>query len=114
MFSPMFRTALVLGLLSAVGPFTIDMYLPGLPGLAADLGVDEAAAQATISAYFLAFGLAQLFYGPFADAAGRKAPVYIGVGVFLVATIGCALAPSLPWLVAFRALQGLGCAALLL
>lgn len=113
MFSPMFRTALVLGLLSAVGPFTIDMYLPGLPGLAADLRVDEAAAQATISAYFLAFGLAQLFYGPFADAAGRKAPVYIGVGVFLVATIGCALAPSLPWLVAFRALQGLGCAALM-
>ncbi len=113
MFSPMFRTALVLGLLSAVGPFTIDMYLPGLPGLADDLRVDEAAAQATISAYFLAFGLAQLFYGPFADAAGRKAPVYIGVGVFLVATIGCALAPSLPWLVAFRALQGLGCAALM-
>ncbi|WP_370161099.1 multidrug effflux MFS transporter [Limimaricola soesokkakensis] len=113
MFSPMFRTALGLGLLSAVGPFTIDMYLPGLPGLADDLRVDEAAAQATISAYFLAFGLAQLFYGPFADAAGRKAPVYIGVGVFLVATIGCALAPSLPWLVAFRALQGLGCAALM-
>ncbi|EYD71620.1 Drug resistance transporter, Bcr/CflA family [Limimaricola hongkongensis DSM 17492] len=109
----MFRTAVVLGLLSAVGPFTIDMYLPGLPGLASDLNVDEAAAQATISAYFMAFGLAQLIYGPMADAVGRKRPVYIGVGIFLLATIGCALAPSLPWLVAFRALQGFGCAALM-
>lgn len=113
MLSPMFRTAVVLGLLSAVGPFTIDMYLPGLPGLAADLNVDEAAAQATISAYFLAFGLAQLLYGPMADALGRKRPVYLGVTIFLGATIGCALAPSLPWLVAFRALQGFGCAALM-
>ncbi|SDE05052.1 multidrug effflux MFS transporter [Limimaricola pyoseonensis] len=113
MTSPMFRTAVVLGLLSAVGPFTIDMYLPALPMLAADLGIDEAASQATISAYFLAFGLVQLVYGPLADAFGRKRPVYVGASIFLVATIGCALAPTLPWLVAFRALQGVGCAALM-
>ncbi len=113
MTTSLFRTALVLGLLSAVGPFTIDMYLPALPMLASDLQIDVAAAQTTISAYFLAFGLAQLFYGPWADQAGRKRPTYVGLSIFVLATAGCALAPSLGWLVVFRALQGLGCAAMM-
>lgn len=109
----MFRTALILGLLSAVGPFAIDMYLPAMPEIAADLQADVSAVQLTLTAYFVAFGIAQLFYGPWADQAGRKTPLYVGVGIFVLATIGCALAPSIGWLIAFRAMQGLGGAVLM-
>ncbi|WP_172294386.1 multidrug effflux MFS transporter [Pseudoruegeria sp. HB172150] len=106
----MLRFALTLGLLAAVGPFAIDMYLPAMPLIAEDLGTTAAGVQATLSAYFFAFGIAQLVYGPWADQAGRKLPLYVGLGIFLVATLACALAPSLPVLVAARALQGLGVA----
>ncbi len=109
----MFRLALVLGLLSAVGPFAIDMYLPAMPRIAADLGVSAGATQMTLTAYFVAFGLAQLVYGPWADQAGRKPPLYAGLAVFILATAGCALAPSLPALVGFRFLQGLGISAVM-
>ncbi|MEY8829694.1 multidrug effflux MFS transporter [Sedimentitalea sp. XS_ASV28] len=109
----MFRTALILGLLSAVGPFAIDMYLPAMPAISAGLGAEVAEVQYTLIAYFVAFGVAQLVYGPWADQAGRKAPMYVGITVFLLATVGCALAPSIDWLIAFRALQGVGSAALM-
>ena len=109
----MFRAALILGLLSAVGPFAIDMYLPAMPAIALDLGADVTAVQLTLTAYFVAFGVAQLFYGPWADQSGRKLPLYFGVCVFALATIGCALAPTIGWLVVFRALQGLGGAVLM-
>ena len=75
----MFRFALILGLLSMVGPFAIDMYLPALPNIAAEFGATEAATQITLTAYFLAFGVAQLVYGPMADAAGRRLPIVIGL-----------------------------------
>ena len=65
------RPALVLGLLSCVGPFAIDMYLPAMPEIGAALGTSIPAMQTTITAYFIAFGLAQLVYGPWADQAGR-------------------------------------------
>lgn len=107
------RMALVLGLLSAVGPFAIDMYLPAMPLVASDLGVTEAAAQATLSAYFLVFGLAQLVYGPMADAVGRRLPLLIGVMIFTVASIAATFSPDLPTLVAARAFQGLGAATLM-
>ena len=68
----MLKSATVLGLLSAVGPFAIDMYLPALPIVAADLDGSIAAAQMTLTAYFIAFGVAQLVYGPLADQVGRK------------------------------------------
>ncbi len=113
MTSSLLRTALVLGLLSAIGPFTIDMYLPALPALAADLDSSVAAAQVTLTSYFLAFGLAQLVYGPWADQSGRKRPIYAGLGLFLLGSIGCALAPDLGWLIAFRFVQGLGGAAVM-
>ena len=71
------RPALVLGLLSCVGPFAIDMYLPAMPAIAADLGASVQAMQGTITSYFIAFGLAQLVYGPWADQAGRKLPLYV-------------------------------------
>ncbi|MGI3168281.1 multidrug effflux MFS transporter [Pseudooceanicola sp. C21-150M6] len=109
----MFRLALILGLLSAVGPFAIDMYLPALPRLASDLGASEAATQITLTAYFIAFGVAQLIYGPMADAAGRKRPLVIGLLIFAAGSLGAASAGSVMSLAGWRFLQGLGGAALM-
>lgn len=109
----LFRSAAILGLLSAVGPFAIDMYLPALPNVAEDLGSPIAAAQMTLTAYFIAFGLAQLIYGPLADQVGRKPPLYIGLAVFILGSIGCTFAPSIGALVAARFVQGLGAAVLM-
>lgn len=67
MSDSLLRPALVLGLLSCIGPFAIDLYLPAMPTIAAALATSEQAMQATITAYFLAFGVAQLVYGPWAD-----------------------------------------------
>jgi len=113
MRDPLFRTALLLGLLSAVGPFAIDMYLPALPQVASDLGTTEAGAALTLTAYFLVFGLAQMIYGPMADAIGRRKPLMIGVAIFFAASVLAALAPDLPTLIAARALQALGAATLM-
>ncbi|PJF10565.1 multidrug effflux MFS transporter [Pseudorhodobacter sp. MZDSW-24AT] len=113
MSSSLLRPALVLGLLSCVGPFAIDMYLPAMPDIGAGLGTSVAAMQGTITAYFLAFGVAQLFYGPWADQAGRKPPLYAGLVIFLLGTLICALAPSIGWLTAGRFVQGLGGAAVM-
>ncbi len=110
---PMIRTALVLGLLSAVSPFAIDMYLPAMPAIEAELGGGVSGTQATITAYFLSFGLAQLVYGPLADRFGRKPPIFAGLGIFLVGTVLCAVAPDIRFLVGARFLQGLGGAALM-
>ena len=107
------RPALVLGLLSCIGPFAIDMYLPAMPDIGAALGTDVQGMQTTVTAYFIAFGLAQLIYGPWADAAGRKRPLYVGIGIFLIGSLICTLAPSAEWLIAGRAVQGLGGAALM-
>ncbi|MGL6209044.1 MAG: multidrug effflux MFS transporter [Paracoccaceae bacterium] len=107
------RPALVLGLLSCIGPFAIDMYLPAMPEIGRDLGTSVQAMQATITAYFIAFGLAQLIYGPWADQAGRKPPLYAGIGVFVVGSILCTFAPNIEWLTAGRFIQGLGGAALM-
>lgn len=113
MRDPMFRMALVLGLLSAVGPFAIDMYLPAMPQVAADLNTTEAGAALTLTSYFIAFGLAQMIYGPMADAIGRKKPMALGVVIFLVATVAAALAPTIGWLILARAVQGFGAATLM-
>ena len=109
----LFRMALILGLLSAVGPFAIDMYLPAMPALAASLGVEETAAQLTLTSYFVAFGLAQLIYGPWSDQAGRKRPLYAGLGIFILGSFLAAVAPSIGALVAARAVQGVGGAVLM-
>ena len=71
----MVRIAVVIGLLGAVGPFAIDMYLPALPEVAADLAASPQAVQFTLSAFFAAFGLSQLVYGPLSDWLGRKPPL---------------------------------------
>ena len=109
----LFRSALVLGLLSCIGPFSIDMYLPAMPQIARGLGADVAGVQTTISAYFLAFGIAQLVYGPWADQSGRKPPLYLGVAIYLIGTAGCYLAPSIGALIGWRFVQALGAAAVM-
>ncbi|MEZ5867946.1 MAG: multidrug effflux MFS transporter [Defluviimonas denitrificans] len=109
----LFRSALVLGLLSCIGPFSIDMYLPAMPQIARGLNADVAGVQTTISAYFLAFGIAQLVYGPWADQSGRKPPLYLGVAIYLIGTAGCYLAPSIGALIGWRFVQALGAAAVM-
>lgn len=106
------RPALVLGLLSCIGPFAIDMYLPAMPVIGADLGTSAQGMQSTITAYFAAFGLAQMIYGPWADQAGRKLPLYAGIAMFVLGTLICMTATSATGLIAGRFVQGLGGAAL--
>ena len=107
------RPALVLGLLSSIGPFAIDMYLPAMPQIGAALGTSVQGMQGTIVAYFIAFGLAQLVYGPWADRSGRKPPLYAGIAVFMVGSLVCTFAPTVEWLLIGRAIQGFGGAALM-
>ncbi len=106
----MFRSAAILGLLSCVGPFAIDMYVPAMPAIRADLDAGVAATQMTLTTFFIAFGIAQLVYGPWADQVGRKPPLYVGLAIFIVGSLGCAFAPTIDWLVASRFVQGLGAA----
>ena len=109
------RAALVLGLLSAIGPFAIDMYLPALPSIGETLAAPMFAVQASLMAYFVAMGLGQIVYGPVSDRIGRKQPLYFGLTLFCLASIGCALAPDIQTLVALRFVQGLGaCAAVVI
>lgn len=108
MTSGFLRIAIVLGLVSAIGPFAIDMYLPALPTIGADLGASPLAVQMSLVVLFLSFAIGPLIVGPLADMYGRKPVMYWGLAVFGVASIGAALAPNVEWLIFFRLLQGLG------
>ncbi|MDE1158952.1 MAG: multidrug effflux MFS transporter [Neorhizobium sp.] len=103
--------ALVLGLLSAVGLFALDMYLPALPTISASLNADSHAVQASLISFFVAMAVSQIIYGPLSDMFGRKRPLYVGLYLYLIGGIGCALSPSIDWLVGFRFLQGVGACA---
>jgi DHA1 family bicyclomycin/chloramphenicol resistance-like MFS transporter len=105
------KTAVILGLVTAVGPFAIDMYLPALPAIAEGLGTGIAGVQTSLTAFFLSFGLFQAIYGPVSDVIGRKAPLYFGLGLFVAGSIGCALAPNIETLILFRFIQGIGASA---
>lgn len=105
------RIAVVLGLLTAVGPFAIDMYLPALPTIGEDLNAGTVSVQMSLLVFFLSMGFAQIIVGPISDMVGRKAPLYMGLGLFIVGSIGSALAGSIETLIAFRFLQGLGASA---
>jgi DHA1 family bicyclomycin/chloramphenicol resistance-like MFS transporter len=102
------RTILILGALSAFGPLAIDFYLPAFPAMAIAFGTDENHVQLTLAAYFLGLSLGQLAYGPVADRFGRRIPLLTGVGLFTVASLACAYAPSLEWLIGARFVQALG------
>ena len=101
----------MLGLLSAIGPFAIDMYLPALPAIGGSLAAGPAAVQASLLVFFMALGVCQLVYGPVSDMTGRKPPLYAGLVLFAAGSVGCALAPDIGTLIAFRVLQGVGACA---
>ncbi|MEZ1319609.1 multidrug effflux MFS transporter [Pseudomonas fluorescens] len=103
-----FRTILILGALSAFGPLAIDFYLPAFPAMALAFGTDEQHVQLTLAAYFLGLSIGQLAYGPVADRFGRRVPLLAGVGLFTAASLACAYAPSLEWLMGARFVQALG------
>ncbi|MEJ8473413.1 multidrug effflux MFS transporter [Roseibium algae] len=107
------RSSLVLGPLAAVGPLAIDIYLPALPAIEADLNAGIASTQMTLTAFFLTFGLSQLVYGPLSDQVGRKLPIYIGLFLFIVGSISCGISTNIEWLIASRLLQGVGAAAVM-
>ncbi|WP_266171855.1 multidrug effflux MFS transporter [Dyella subtropica] len=111
MTSRLLGAALVLGLLSAIGPFAIDMYLPALPTIKESLHTDVDMVQMSLMAFFISLGIGQLVYGPLSDMVGRKPPIYFGLVVFALGSVGCALAPDIHTLIAFRFVQGLGACA---
>jgi DHA1 family bicyclomycin/chloramphenicol resistance-like MFS transporter len=102
------RLALVFGLLSVIGPIAIDMYLPALPVIAADLGTDVGEAQLSLVSFFVALAVGQPLYGPLSDMFGRKPPLYFGLALFVVAAAGCLFAGDIGTLVALRFVQGFG------
>ncbi len=106
------KHAVVLGLLSALGPLAVDMYLPALPLITRELATSTAATQLTLTVYFVAFGICQIVYGPWSDRVGRKTPLYVGLSLFIAGSIGCAFAPDIGWLIGCRFLQGLGASAI--
>ena len=101
----------VLGALTALGPFTIDLYLPAFPELQSQLRVSPAAIQLTLTATTLGFGLGQLLVGPWSDKVGRRLPLIIASVLHVAASLGAALAPDIFWLGGFRVVQGMGAAA---
>jgi DHA1 family bicyclomycin/chloramphenicol resistance-like MFS transporter len=103
-----FYTILTLGLLSALSPFSIDMYLPGFPDIAKDLHSTVAHVSLSLSSFFIGISIGQLLYGPLLDKYGRKKPMYIGLVVYLLASIGCAFAATADALIMIRFIQALG------
>lgn len=101
----------VLGALTALGPFTVDMYLPAFPAVEAEFSSSTAAVQLTLAATMAGFALGQLIVGPWSDRVGRRLPLILATAVHLVATLAVALAPTIELLIALRVLQGLGAAA---
>ncbi len=101
----------VLGMLTAVTPLSIDMYLPAMPGLAREFAVDPAYVQYSLSLFFLGLAAGQLTYGPISDRYGRRPVLYFGLGLYLFACVACALSESVGMLIAARAVQGFGAAA---
>ena len=103
-----YRLAVILGALTAMGPLAIDMYLPSLPTIARQLQSTPAFVQVSLAVYFTGIALGQAFYGPLSDRIGRKPALYFGLTVFMISSIGCALAGHVRTLIVFRLLQALG------
>ena len=107
---PLNKTFLIilLGILAAIGPFTIDMYLPGFAQIANEFNTDAKKVAFTLTSYFVGIAIGQLIYGPLVDKYGRKKPLLFGLGLYAVAALGCGLSSSIESLIAMRLLQALG------
>lgn len=105
-YVPSFKYILMLGALAALPAVTVDMYLPSLPTVAAELNASHAAVQFTVSAMLLGGGIGQLVIGPFSDRFGRRLPLLIGISLHVLFSILCSLASSIELLIALRCLQG--------
>ena len=99
---------LILGLLSAIGPFSIDMYLPGFPAIAKDLHTSIETVAYSLSSFFIGICIGQVLCGPLLDRYGRKMPLYAGLLLYILATIGCVFTNSVEVLIALRFLQAIG------
>jgi len=103
-----FVIILILGALATISPFSIDMYLPGFPAISKDLNTSISQVQLSLTSYFIGIAIGQLLYGPLLDRFGRKIPLYVGLVIYIIASVGCAFTPSVNSLIAIRLLQALG------
>jgi DHA1 family bicyclomycin/chloramphenicol resistance-like MFS transporter len=103
-----FFIILILGSLATISPFSIDMYLPGFPAIAKDLNTTIDRVQLSLTAYLIGIALGQLVYGPLLDRFGRKTPLYMGLLIYILASVGCAFTESVNSLIAMRFLQAIG------
>ena len=101
----------LLGFFIAVGPAATDMYLPAFPAVEASFHTASGTAQLTLAAWFAGLGIGQITQGTLSDRFGRRRPLMVGTAIFAIATLGCALAPSLGWLAVFRAIAAFGASA---
>lgn len=108
-----FTLILVLGMITAIGPFSIDMYLPAFGNMAEHLDTTVARVSLSLSSFFIGISVGQFIYGPLLDRFGRKKPLYIGLVIYLLTSAGCVFAQSVDMLIALRFIQALGsCAGL--
>jgi MFS transporter, DHA1 family, multidrug resistance protein len=105
------RTALLLGSLAALGPLTIDMYLPSFPTIASEYGTTASLVQISLTACLLGIGLGQLIIGPMSDVIGRRKPLLIFLALYFIASVACAFAPNITVFIATRFMQGFSAAA---
>ncbi|MFZ0597884.1 MAG: multidrug effflux MFS transporter [Flavobacterium sp.] len=106
------KLILILGSLTALGPFSIDMYLPGFSGIAKDLHTTVAKVSMSLSSYFIGISAGQLLYGPLLDRFGRKKPLFIGLMVYILASLGCVYVVDIDSFILLRFIQAVGsCAA---
>ncbi|MEW6131925.1 MAG: Bcr/CflA family multidrug efflux MFS transporter [Pseudomonadota bacterium] len=99
---------ILLGALTAIGPLSIDMYLPAFPAVEQELGADPGSMEYTLSGFFIGMALGQLFYGPMSDRFGRRRPLLAGLSLYVLASLGCAYAGNTALLVGLRFLEALG------
>jgi DHA1 family bicyclomycin/chloramphenicol resistance-like MFS transporter len=108
---PRWKLAVLLACLGMLGPFSIDTYIPAFAGIARSLGATPVQMQQTLSAYLFGFAVLNLFHGALSDSLGRRPVILWGIGIFALASVGCALSQSIGQLVFFRALQGMSAGA---
>jgi DHA1 family bicyclomycin/chloramphenicol resistance-like MFS transporter len=108
---PRWKLAVLLACLGMLGPFSIDTYLPAFAGIAQSLGATPVQMQQTLSAYLFGFALLNLFHGALSDSLGRRPVILVGVAIFTLASVGCALSMTIGQLVFFRAVQGMSAGA---